>query len=132
MHTSAHLTKTDNTSLQYEGSVIEPVSLEHDPRTGLHSLRIVLQPIGMPTKRVIAHVAIDPGESATVAAQALADRLNKAAKQGRDAIQIQARAEHAILVLRGAAILSHEEPERQETNPPKVEKVADLFEATAA
>ena len=132
MHTSAQPSKAAACPhLVYDGQIVEPVSLEHDPRTGLHSLRIVIQPSGMLSKRIIAHVAVDPGETATVAAQAFADRLNKAAKQGRDAIQLQARAEHAILVLRGAAILSHEEPERQETTPPKAVKVADLFAAAA-
>jgi hypothetical protein len=136
MHTSARPSipgaATAPIYLAYDGQIVEPVSLEHDTRSGAHSLRIVMQPAGMPSKCIIAHVAVDPGESATVAAQALADRLNKAVKQGRDAIQLQARAEHAILVLRGAAILSHEEPERQEITPPKVVEVADLFAAAAS
>lgn len=130
MHTSALTpTSSDNTHMVYEGSITDPVCLERDPATGLYSLRIVIQPKGTDKRRIISHIAVDAGETATVAAQALADRLNKAAKQGRDAIQIQARAQHAILVLRCAAIVSHEEPERQETTPPKAVKVADLFAA---
>ncbi len=127
MHTSAPTpTSSDTTHMVYEGSITDPVCLERDPATGLYSLRIVLQPKGTDKRRIISHVAVDAGETATVAAQAFADRLNKAAKQGRDAIQIQARAQHAILVLRCAAIVSHEEPQPQETKPPKSVRVETI------
>jgi hypothetical protein len=112
--------------MAYEGQVLEPISLEHDPRSGQHSLRIVMQPTGSLSKRIIAHVPVEPGEAACMAAQGLADRLNKAAKQGRDAIAVSARADQAVLVLRGAAILSHEEPQPQETKPPKSVRIETL------
>lgn len=118
-------------NMAYEGQVVEPVSLEHDPRTGQHSLRIVLQPVGSHRRRIIAHVPVEPGETATLAAQAQADRINRAAKQGRDTIEISAAPEKAVLVLRCAAIVSHEEPERQEAKPPKAVAVADLFAVAA-
>jgi hypothetical protein len=132
MHTSAHITKADDIRLEHEGQVIEPVSLECDPRTGAHSLRIVMRPTGCINKRVIAHVPIERGEAHTLAASKLADRINRAAKQGHDAIQVSHRSQDAVLVLQRATLVAHEEPERQETNPPKTEKVADLFEAAAA
>jgi hypothetical protein len=128
MHTSALTPAAPayHPSMAYEGQVVEPVSLEHDPRTGQHSLRIVLQPVGSHSRRIIAHVPVEPGETATVAAQAVADRINRAAKQGRDAIEISAAPEKAVLVLRCAAIVSHEEPQPQETKPPKSVRVETI------
>ena len=131
MHTCAHPTKADDTRLQHEGHIIEPVSLEYDPRSATHSLRIVMRPTGGVNKRVIAHVPVEPGESHTLAAQKMADRINRAAKQGRDAVSLSHRSQDAVLVLQRATLVAHEEPERQETNPPKVEKVADLFAVAA-
>lgn len=127
MHTSAQtITQASDIRLEHEGQVIEPVSLECDPRTGAHSLRIVMRPTGCINKKIIAHVPIELGEGHVASAQKIADRINLAAKQGRDAIAISHRAQEAVLVLPGAALASFEEPERQEYKPPRAPRIETL------
>jgi hypothetical protein len=114
MQTSAH--PSPSALCEIAGKLVQPIELRALP-DGSHVLCVVLSNSPY-TGGARAQVRIEPGAKALSDAEALADRINLAAKQGRSGIKLIAPLLEATLHLRMADIMAHEEPERMELHAP--------------
>lgn len=133
MQTYAHKSLA-SADLRYEGTLCEPVELRLC-EDGSHKIVLKMHPTASGLHTLVAHVPIEPGEAARRQAEGLISRINAAQKHGQNAIAISAPLAQHRLVCLAAQIEAHESHHPKSALPeqaPKVEKVADLFEATAA
>lgn len=133
MHTSAHLPQA-TCSMAYEGTLCAPVELRAT-EGGQYAIVLELLPSKSALQTIVAHVPVEPGETARRQAELQVQRINAAQKHGANAIQICAPLAQHRLICRAAKITAFESHHPASAAPekaPEVHKVADLFEAAAA